>query len=69
MTEVWVWVTVHGPSDMSIAALDGMPLVMQQESLARRFRPILERSTAITGKAHQLIRLSQAEVVDEITAT
>lgn len=66
LDEVWAWVVVHGPTEESIMGVNGLPLVMQQEILARSMRFMVERAVAATGKSARLIRLVRAEVCDEV---
>lgn len=66
LTEMWVWVTVHGPGDESITAVNGLPMLAQQERVARMVQPLVEQAAQQGGKPQRLVRMTFAEVVDEV---
>lgn len=63
---LFAWVVVHSAGDESLAALNGQPLAVASEGLARSLRPVVEGLAAATGKPVRLVRLAGAEVLDEV---
>jgi hypothetical protein len=66
MTQMWAWVTVHSETEQSITGMDGLPLVAQQETVIRKFAPMLRRLAKATGKPQRLIRFDRVTTVDQI---
>lgn len=64
--DVYAWITVHGPQEQSIAAMNGLPLIMQRRDLAAKVRPLMQRAARTTGKPQRLVRLVVTEVIEEV---
>jgi hypothetical protein len=63
---LWVWLTVHGPGNESIAALNHLPLVMANQKLAESFLPAMRQMSTKVGKGFRLVKMVRQEVVSEI---
>ncbi len=64
--DIYAWITVHGPQDQSITALNGLPMVMQRRDLAEKMRPVMRQTARASGKRQRLVRLEVVEVIEEV---
>lgn len=66
--DIYVWVTQHSDADadMTIASMNGMPLISQSRRAANELKPVAENMAKVSGKK---LKLMKYNMVAELDAT